>query len=607
VGDDGKLYALFSHLTGERQQDNTYKYFNYNRIYQVLPYSAVVKAETKIEVNPNAGWNWNLIGSQTPFQVGGGYLFYKESREKLGYGVYDVIQMVSLKNRSLTTLLGGTNDTWEIYSWRLKGDRLFFAALDLSSTTVYSGEIDIAYVKSNPLANPDLFVFKRAVASAVGASSKVQDIEGLRPLPVFAGATTPVVNKIHSNSENIYSLSIEFSNLMNKGSAENNINVTQVDSGGNYVSDVATMKLWIANFLHLIPDLDVNNATIPPRPDDALLDLKHTTPMSFDTFYKIAVDKAGVDATGATVLTTSITGSQLASNYTSTLHTRPQFGWYTASDTSGLSNYVGKYAGGDTSSNYYEHWALNSALSGTSVPANFRLEFVGTNSGSQGLYAILYDDSDDPNYTYSLWSNSYTGSGAFMTMSISPWGRSYWMSGDQVNMLTHYLSYYDCSTGTCVYSYLYARDPLIFNGETKRYRLDVFGNQVRLYKENPPSSGIFELAKFEYYDNVQNMWVEDSQSWNTFKILPRVAGHKYKLFMKTFADSPLSIDNLTVTQLDSSGNVMGAAFQTVDFESGIVPSGAKNSNVPDLVNSVKSNSGTAYCDTSNCAGMFDNY
>ena len=567
VSDDGKLYGVFEESTKELKDpskasagggtmpgvgldycdSNNFNYFTMLKVYQVLPYSAVPKLELKFpKLFPDQSFSWQQWMGSTPFQVSKGYIYFKETKEKLGYGTFNTIKMVNLTNRSSITLLGGDNDWYEIYNWRLKGDRLYFAALDLSKTIVVSGEIDTAAVQQNPLRPASDYLNIRQTATAIGATSRVQDIEALSALASQNDTSAPSVQNFHVSSENIYSASVEFNKLMNKTSVENSLTFTDTDAG----KAVASMKVWIGRFLHLIPDLD-NNGTIAA--DDALLDLKSTTPLKLATNYQIDVSVSAKDESG----------TALGSTATKLFKTRPTTGWY---DSDG----VGKYAGTANKSSGWpqpELYDLNvnvytGATDTVTAPANFRLQFKAKNHEQEGIGIILWDNTNPiPSSLSGSWLRPN------VNIRLGSWSNIQYVYAASNRCWDPVTWTYTASCGV-QNNYRGANTPLVFNGVWMTYRIDLYGSNMKISYSEDGSS--FTTVKFDDWSTGQNVPIDTL----TDLLARDEVNHAYKLFLRVI--QPLDMDDLQVIKLDSSGipdvagTLMNVGFSAVTPPNGIL-------------------------------------
>ncbi len=172
---------------------------------------------------------------ETPFQISKGFLYYVESEDVEYLGTRDLIKMVYLPDRTATQILDAEDQRYEIYKWRLIGDILHFSALEKSTTTVVSGEIDTLKVRDGrPV---EEFLTIRETASAIGAVCQIRDIEILTPQqPETDTESDPAVQEFHTSPENLYSVSMDFTKYMDKLSVEDNLGF--VDGASNAIESM---------------------------------------------------------------------------------------------------------------------------------------------------------------------------------------------------------------------------------------------------------------------------------------------------------------------------------------------------------------------------------
>ncbi len=542
IGDDGKLYGVFQDFVREPDPNDPNKdvYFSNLKVNQVLPYLSIPKIQVKIQIKDifsevyGGKKTWQQWMGYTPFQVSQGFIYYKEPVEKIGYGNHDVIKMVSLADRRTIPLL--VNNSYEVYTWRLRGDKLYFSALDLDQTTVIAGEINTTIVKSNPLADPlSTFMTVKRIASALGATSRVQDIEALSALPTLDVSAAPVVKEIAVSPENLYSASIEFNKLMNPTSVENNMTFTDAAA-----TSISTMKVWINNYLHLIPDLDVNNATTPPTANDALLDLTHTTPLSFGTTYSIAFGAASADLSGTTL------GAVAAKSYT----TRPENGWFVSSDK------VGKFYGSKKESDGtmpQESYQLSTGGTGTApiatLSTDFRFQFRVKNQTWGGLGISYYDKTSvaKPFVEVALRDYMEISYDAVQTSGTTTWNAAHaWARTADYNSQ-------------------------LWNGEWMYYRIDVYGSNC-VISYSATEGGTYTVIPVEYYDYTLGAYATKD---NVRNVMSRTAGHDFRLILT--GSEAVDLDDMKLWNLSASG-ILGTLIWSEDFTSGTLPAYLKYEN-----------------------------
>ncbi len=504
LGDDGRLYGVFESWQCNDYDSSTgiWTCFTVLSVYQILPYDGIPKVELTIPEQQD-WWHWM---ENTPFQISRGYLYYTESENVIyngiSYGNRDVIEMIKLSDRAGNTLLDsvvdGVPQRYEIYSWRLSGNKLYFSALDLTTTTVVTGEVDTLLVRQG--ASESEYLTVTETASALGATSAIQDIEILTPQESEQDSgSAPVVEQFHVKQDNIYSASIDFTKYMNKNSVESNL--TFDDDSSN---PATTFKVWIYKSLHLIPDLSTNGLA-----DDT------TDPLAASTTYMIALGGGTQDAYGWDL----IAGTQGTSvSFT----TRPDSGWYysTTDDDGTLSSGgVAKYAGPATDWTKETFRLYADAANTTEVDAsgNVRIEFSAKNYGWDGIDIVLWNKT---HYETDYPDDTWLGIDAIIRMGN-------WTSVD----------YKTSITDDWANKWSDGNTPEMFNGSWARYRIDFYGT---------------------------NLVISYSQDGTTFTEARSITdfrdrdGNTDSLTFLLRAVNPVVVDNLQVTALDSDGNASSA-------------------------------------------------
>jgi hypothetical protein len=356
VSDNGRIYGVFE--GGRDVYDSNGDWSDWEQtltVYQILPFDGVPKLE--LSLGNNDWWSWM---QNTPFQVSGDLLYYTDTVDVPFLGTSDVIIMVDLNTREKTQLLTPNNSTgegrYEIYNWRLAGSELHFSGLKKDNNTVVTGLINTDLF--DPDAASDTYFEITEVASAAGAASAIQDIEVIRQVSTEVDPATEPTMTFFQSMENLFSMSIDFSAVMNWDSVEDNLSL--VEAGP---TDVEMMKVWVNKTLHLIPDLDVTG----------LSDSDSTTPMSAGTEYTLTVATGAEDSFGnATTIDTS-----------GAITLRPDNGWYVNSSD------VLLYAGRADDNWQWSTYDLTSAT----VPDNFELIFDAKNLAWDGIELMLFDIS----------------------------------------------------------------------------------------------------------------------------------------------------------------------------------------------------------------------
>ncbi len=369
VSDNGRIYGVFE---GGRDQfdanGNSSGWESTLTVYQILPFDGVPKLELSLG---NEGW-WHWM-ENTPFQISGDLLYYKESVDVPYLGTADVIVMVDLETKEKTQLLTPDNTTgegrYEIYNWRLAGNELHFSGLKKDNNSVVTGVIDTDLFDSE--ADSSVYFTVSEVASAAGAASAIQDIEIIRQVSEETDPGVEPTMTFFQSMENLFSMSIDFSTTMDWDSVE--ASTTLVEDS---TTDVEMMKIWVNKTLHIIPDLD------------GLGDSSSTTPMAAGTEYSLTVATGVLDSFG----------NQTSADTTSSITTRPSTGWYV--NDADVLLYAGK---GDSSWTWKTYDLTQAAL-----PANFELEFDAKNFNWDGVELMLFD-IDGAEYQRSIFHMGMNG------------------------------------------------------------------------------------------------------------------------------------------------------------------------------------------------------
>lgn len=497
VGDDGRLYGVFeSWLSEYDSSTDMWNYFTVLSVFQILPYDGIPKVELTLDEN-TYWWNWM---ENTPFKVSKGYLYYTESDTVPFYGERDVIKMVKLEDRTSNTLLDSNEPVqrYEIYSWSLSGDTLYFSAFDLENTAVVNGEIDTLKVRQGQPESDYLTVTE--TASALGATSAVRDIELLTPRQAEVDTgSAPTVEKFHVTAENIYSASIDFTKSMNKSSVENNLSFT--DAGA---TEVDSMKIWIYKSLHLIPDLS-----------ELGLGDNATSPLAANTTYTIALGTGTQDAYGWDL-------AQGTQGTSKTWTTRPNNGWYysttDAADEDISAGGVAKYAGPvvEWTKETFQLYADAAQTTEVNATGNVRIEFSAVNYGWDGIDVVLWN-----NTLYAAENDTWMGLDAVVRMGN-------WTSIDyKINGTYDWES--DWADGNT---------PDLFNGKWARYRVDFYGTNL-VVSHSEDGTTFTEAMSVSDFKNRE--------------------GNTDNLTFFLRAQNPVVVDNLQVTSLKSDGTLDGLA------------------------------------------------
>ena len=506
VGDDGRLYGAFEGGRDVYDENGEWdNWINTLTVYQILPYDPVPKVE--LDLGDEYWWDW-MEG--TTFQVAKGYLFYVEEWESPFYGELDKIRMVRLHDRETTSIFDYSNDDLDagasrmtVYTWRLSGDILYFSALDNKDNKLYQGEIDVVKLKAG--ASEEDYLTLTAAASALGASASIRDIEVVKPQQVEYDSNYPVVTEFHTEKENLYSASIDFSKYMDVDSVAENLSFRD-----HYEADIEYMPVWIYKSLHLIPDTNG-------------LGEGDTEPLAGGSSYSLSLAANTADTSG--FLTTQV--------FDSNFITKPDHGWYlstTGSSSAELSSgNAGYFAGVDDDDNY--NWYQSTYNLGVDASGHVRLEFSARNFDYSGVDIIMWNPHRYSEY-FSEHYSDYTYEGIETNMYMDSWYSS--MEYREEYYVTNWISS--------------SHNLGLYDGTWQRYRVDWFDtNIVVSFSEDGAT-----WNQVAYIDSARNR--SDTLS-ERHQILLQVR-------------EPLAIDNISVTTLNISGEVANSEgdLLQVDFE-----------------------------------------
>ncbi len=268
LGDDGYIYGVYS--SNENDDDGNWK--EYAKLQRILPYSPDVIESVKIP--EDSWWNYNQ-----EMQVAKGYVYFIEEQKHDGYGKRDIIGATHLTNGTKITLLDGewTDERYDIETWKLSGNFIYFTGLDQSSSTMISGKVDVA--KLNEGKEESEYLTIKETASVSGDTLTILDMEVLRPVEPSNSGGNPSITEFVSSIEDIYSSTIKFNKWMDKESVSEGLSVTDSDE-----NTVSTMVVWLNRIAHLLYDTSGDPET-------------KSEPLKFGTDYKVTISKdvKGVD------------------------------------------------------------------------------------------------------------------------------------------------------------------------------------------------------------------------------------------------------------------------------------------------------------------------
>lgn len=501
VSDNGRIYGVFEGSRDTYNDAGTWLSSSPTlTVYQLLPYEAVPKLE--LALRGNDWWQWM---QNTPFQVAGNYLYYKDTVEVPFLGTADVIIMINLVDNTPTTLLDPNADNapgrFEIYNWRLANGVLHFSGLNKATNKVVNGTIDAQATTcpSDPTYTEGPCLTLKQEASASGAITNVKDIEVLQADPEPDDDGLAPTATVFSDADNRYSMSIDFSKAMDRDSVEANTKITSSLTSQHYLNTdaLAIMKVWIHNTLHLIPDLDVQG----------LANSDGTTPMSYGRTYTLNITTSAHDTYA----------HPFASAVTQAVTIRPASGWYiSATGTNGILKYAGP---ADTTAYMKESFDLGA------VPDNFSITFDAKNQGYNGLDILLFSTTgnamDVYNNTHINFSIGQSSNLSYKNSDSDPWHTN-WANG---------------------------QTPTLFNGNWKTYRLRVYGSNLEFATKAQGESEFTVVSTFSKDD----LAARDPQK-------------PYHIIMRVL--EALSLDNLQIEELDGSGNTTTSVLPLPNYNFG---------------------------------------
>lgn len=480
LDDNGRVYAVFEGEVKSHNKKGDEIWQNTLTVYQVLPHNAVPRLEIPLAIDHD----WWRFMDNTPFQISNGYLYYKDSVEVDGYGTADVINIHNLETRETKQILNASKELrYEIYNWKLSDKTLYFSALNKAKNVVVTGEIDTS--KINKGENLEAITINESL-SAIGASSAVSDIEIIPSKPAESDTEElPKITTVHHDSENLYSISIDFSQHMNQTSIDDNLRLnSSKNEGPNEDGLIPTLKLWVNKTLHLIPDLDG-------------LGNSETKPMTPGNTYTLNLAKDSVEDKYGRVL----------NEISRPIEMRPENGFYIGSIGESNKTTPNAIANGGILKYASSREGMLQTFDLGEVPHNVRLEFSAKN-GHLNSIGILYFNDTNTIQDVVTKTLATIDVGSFIKVNY------FAMNG-----------YTDFAMSN---SYE------IFNGNWSRYRLDFYGNNIKI---SISKDGVNFIEKSEV--SVDNFITRN--------------GDKHHLYLQV--KNLMSFDNIEIIELDSLGNV----------------------------------------------------
>ena len=530
IGDDGNLYGLFiESVMKETGDPNTPPQSdNYLKLYQVLPYAGTPKASVKL-----ASQDWWTAMNGVDTQVSKGYAYMAE-KEKNVSGIYSdrtIIKVFNFSDGTIAKLL--SDDAWsqryEIYAWKLVGDMINFSGFDTTTSKMVMGTIDTIKVKNGEPSSSYLNV--KPVASAAGASAKVQDMEVLKPSqPVNDTSDDWSVKPggLFADSENLYSASVKFTKYMDKDMTDTGVHLRKTADS----SDVPAMKVWFYQTLHLIVDADGTTTG-------------ETKPLAWGTEYALSIDPTIKDAWGwgRNLLQPE---SELFKSFT----TRPATGWYIGMDSIpdevpawAVSGSVGKYVGNTDMSSSGTVTVIRLVEDSQGQDGYFRVQFSARNKSWGELEFALRDH----NITQNSWERDIVRltmhQNGFWYDAKGADGQGVWgNNGNNWNMR-------------------------VFSSFWTKYTLDLYGGTMTLTVDYLDGTAPVKLIDRQdlrlYTEKCQDVY--DQQGQWSWQCTPTTS---WDLDFR-INSSAVVFDNFRVIKLDASGNETDSAIVDEDFSTSI--------------------------------------
>ncbi len=501
-GGDNTLYGVFKGSSYEWEDNGSGTWTpvqkNKTQVYSMLPFDGTPKVQID-----TIGDDDKIREKKTPSQIVSGYYYYVKTKDpEDGFGTRDVITAVNLQTRVATNILNASR--YQIYTWKLSGGNIFFSALDKATTVTVTGQIDVAKFKLDPAAAESEYLTITQTASALGATSKIQDIEMIESATASTteNGNPPVIDQFYADGENIYSLGLGFSEKMNNSSLLSNVSVSD-----STTANIPYISVILGNSMHMVPDADVSTSS------GGLSGLFNatTSPMQFGQTYTVSVGSGVKDAIGTQIVPV-----------TKILNTRPEQGWY-VSNTDNLNKptitdtKVAKYAHGKESDWWYS-W--NSAFDNHYIKlaedlTDYRVEFSAKNFSWNGVELLLADYSGGT-------SGSLTNKN--LSVKLEDW-----------NVDIRYKTTSGYTQSKWAYGENYSG---IMKGIWRRYRVDVYGNNVSL----------------KVSDNGTDFHEVSYSSWNSGSItnLESRSGTEDLLLR---ARRAVALDNVIITTLNATGDI----------------------------------------------------
>jgi len=445
----GNLYGLFVNwrATGEKYtpsggtpQDVQGAFTD---VYQLLPYDPVRKAAFKAAGDSTINLDWWGAMNGVDVQINNGYAYALE-KESYSVDVYSsrmIIKAVNMSTKKEIKMLSGgswTAERYDIYNWKLVGNKLHFSGFNNANSTMILGEIDTAYLRQNGACPTTTCLTIKTISSVAGAAAQIQDMEAVTSQTSTTNTGQPKAT-FYTDPENIYSASVRFDKPMNKSSVNDGVSVTPSNPSPG------VMKVWLDQTLHLIADTNGETSTT-------------TVPFSYGASYNIALSGSVLDTSGQAL---DCTPPALCS---ATLTTRPARGWWqgTGSTVTGITDgTIGKFA---LIAPAQQWWATNmmklvKAADNVSAPG-LRLEFSALNKTYGYVQISLKGNTATPGCAPTLYI--YSG-GAYLAYNSATTAGYSW-----------------CGTWKSTWDNPNVSGQALFNGQWAKYVVEFNGANISL-------------------------------------------------------------------------------------------------------------------------------
>ena len=273
-GDDLRLYNYFEEENSAQLQD-------------IFANDEVIYSKNSLAT---------LNSKNQKLQMSKGYLFYVKEESSSLYGERHVIYSEQMATEKSIAILGDKDtdgiswlDRYRLSYWKLSNDRIYFTGFDDATSSMISGRIDVALLKSGAARSEYLSIVN--VDSNIADKTKILDLEVLKPSTSsnFQGGEFRVLNST-LNIENRYFANLEFTKNVDLSTIEDNIQLSyKYKDEDNFIDErtpnLESLHYWYKNNLTVFWDTDLYNSAdiINPVPFEADVQIAFDTSKIFDT------------------------------------------------------------------------------------------------------------------------------------------------------------------------------------------------------------------------------------------------------------------------------------------------------------------------------------